>query len=226
MTGVLRNLGFGIGIALLIAGGLYWYTGHSKSQTVIVGGSNATSTPTTELGGVSGTGSYTVEPVGIAPPALGPVVISESFPTDATVVLRGMIEEQYAILREEPTRVDVWLQLGVNRKIGSDFAGAIEAWDYAAAVAPDEMRATAYGNLADLYLYFLKEYDKAEADFKQAIALNPHIIDYYRTLYYLYRDIRNDPAKEAAILAQGLEANPGNADLIELQKQLASSTAQ
>ena len=69
-------------------------------------------------------------------------------------------------------------------------------------------------------MYFLKEYTKADTRYNQAIALNPYVIEYYRALFYLYKDIFKDPAKASAILKSGLEANPNNADLLRYQTEL------
>ncbi|TSC68885.1 MAG: hypothetical protein G01um101456_441 [Parcubacteria group bacterium Gr01-1014_56] len=216
MSEIQRNALVGVGIATLLVAGGYVYL--QKTSTGAPTGD--TGVPTTTVNGVSGTGGYTVEPVGTTPPLLKAISITASLPEDAKVTLRSMIEEQYAILRKEPTRVDIWLQLGVNRKIGGDFEGAIEAWEYVAQVAPKEVSATAHGNLGDLYMYFIKDYAKADTRFTQAVTLNPKVIDYYRALFYLYRDIYKDKSKAQAILTLGLKNNPGNADLLLLQKEL------
>ena len=217
---------FSAGIIALIALGAYLYIQKGSVPSPSPADANpisaSTTTPTTTLEGVSGTGDYTVEFTGANPPALRTTSITASLPEEAKTILRAKIEAQYEILRSEPTRVDIWLRLGVNRKIGGDFDGAIEAWNYVAEVAPNGMRATAYGNLGDLYMYFLKDYKKAETNFKKAIAINPNVIEYYRALFYLYRDINKDKAAVADILAQGLKANPNNPDLLQLQAEAAS----
>lgn len=227
MNTIQRNLLIGLGIAILLAGGFYWvYTHQFKAQNT--DNPSATSTLSTSLEGVLGTGGgYTVEQVNVEPPALGPISISKDLPADAQTILRSKIEEEYTILRKDPTRTDIWLQLGVNRKIGADYAGAIQAWEYVTAVAPDGTRSVAYGNLADLYTYFLKDYPKAELNFKQAIAFNPAKIDYYRTLFYVYRDVyKTNTTAAADILKQGLVANPGNPDLLQLQTEYQKTHAQ
>lgn len=221
-----RNLLIGILLAATLAGGMYLVF-HPRSPASVSGQnpSIATSTATTTIGGVGGTGGYTVEQVQIPPPSIErPISITADLPDNAKAILRDKIQQEQVILRKEPTRVDIWLQLGVNRKIGGDYAGAIEAWDYVAAVAPNDVRAVAYGDLADLYMYFLKEYTKAEANYKQAIALAPNVIEYYRAMFYLYRDIFKDTAKAQAILTQGLKSNPNNSDLLQLQSKLDTGT--
>lgn len=213
-----------VGIIAFVALGAYLYTQKGEIPFPVPVGANgtnptSTTTQTTTLEGISGTGDYKVEFTGVNPPALRPISITTALSEEAKTILRAKIEAQYEILRAEPTRVDIWLRLGVNRKIGGDFAGAIEAWNYVAEIAPKAVRATAYGNLGDLYMYFLKDYKKAETNFKKAIAINPSVIEYYRALFYLYRDISKDSSAAADILVQGLKANPDNPDLLALQSQ-------
>lgn len=205
-------IGIIIAGALGAAGYFFLYKGSVTPST------NPNSQATTTVGGVSGTGSYTVEVVGAKPPSLDrPITITADLSDDIKTKLTAIIEQQIAILRKEPTRVDIWLQLGTNRKIAGDFEGAIEAWEYVAQAAPQSMSATALGNLGDLYMYFLKDYAKADTRFNQAISLNPHVLDYYRALFYLYRDIYKDNAKAEAIRALGIKNNPGTTDLQNLK---------
>jgi tetratricopeptide (TPR) repeat protein len=221
MTVIQRNLLIGLGVAALMAIGIYAYVIRSGTPSP---DANPTSlNATTTVRGVGGTGSYTVEPVGMTPPSLDrPIIItaSSSLSADNQKLLRTIEEQIIAQLRKEPTRVDLWLKLGTDRKIGGDYQAAIEAWEYVAQTAPKDISATAHGNLGDLYMYFLKDYAKADTRYNQAITLNPNVIEYYRALFYLYRDIFKDHGKAQAILTLGLKNNPNNPDLLGLQKQL------
>ena len=67
-----------------------------------------------------------------------------------------------AQLKADTTRVDLWLKLGIHRKIAEDYEGAAQAWEYVALTAPGDLRTIAYGNLADLYQNFLKDPAKAK----------------------------------------------------------------
>lgn len=190
--------------------------------------STAMGTTTVDLGnGVTATlppgatlhESTTTAGTAVQPPSLsGAISISSSLPSDAQTALR--IDEQTTIaeLKAAPTRVDLWLQLGVDRKIGGDYAGAIQAWQYVAEAAPASLSYVAYGDLGDLYQNFDVNYAKAEADYKAAIAINPNVIQYYTGLYYLYRYNENNISAANAIVAQGLKANPGNAELEQLSQ--------
>lgn len=211
-----RNLALSTLAVLLVGAGVYWLS-VDRMGNPTQSGPNASST---NVNGVAGTGQYSVETVGVESPKLGAISINASLDAEVRGILRRNIEAQYEILRKEPSRVDIWLQLGVNRKIGGDFEGAIQAWEYVAAAAPTPMVATARGNLGDLYMYFLKDYAKAKTNLSAAIQANPNIIEYYRALFYLEKDINKNPTAARTVVEAGLKANPGNPDLEDLKSLL------
>lgn len=218
MTLIQRNLLIGCAVVLACAAALFFV--FKPSSPFLPGTTSPTGTTTNWGGAINASGDYNVELVGTQPPALGPISITADLSAEAKTILRQRIDSQYAILVDNPTRVDVWLLLGTNRKIGGDFKGAIEAWEYVAATAPREMVATARGNLGDLYMYFLKDYAKAKTNLTAAIQANPAIIEPYRALFYLEKDINKNPAAARAVVELGLKNNPGNTDLLYLQSLL------
>ena len=64
---------------------------------------------------------------------------------------------------------------------------------------------------------FVKDYPKAEQNYKKALAINPRGAGYYVSLYYLYRDMMHDNASAADILAQGLKELPTDPTLLSLK---------
>ena len=154
------------------------------------------------------------------PPLTTPIVFVSSVSPEAQSVIRTNEEATVAELKKDSTRVDLWLKLGGYRKMAGDYEGAAAAWQYVATAGPKSINYVAYGNLGDLYMNYLKNYPVAESDYQKAIAINPQVIDYYRSLYTLYKYLyKTNTSAAADILAQGLKANPGNADLLQLQKQ-------
>ena len=156
-----------------------------------------------------------------APSLARPVTVAGSATPEEAAILKARMQSLVDQLRKEPKRVDLWLSLGVYRKMAGDYPGAIEAWNYVSATGPSTINFVAYGNLGDLYQNFVKDYTKAELNYKKAIAIKPTYIDYYRDLYMLYRyQYKTNTSAAADILTQGLMANPNNSDLLVLQTQL------
>jgi hypothetical protein len=233
-------LGAGILIAALLVIGFFFMRpgvegkpSHNTAPTTttgITGTSTATGTNDVNLGnGVIAhlppgthieqvnTGSTKVQP----PSLVGAINISPTLDPQAQTILRQKEETLITELKAAPTRVDLWLQLGVDRKIGSDYQGAADAWNYVAKVGPASLNYIAYGDLGDLYMNFVKDYPKAETNYKAAIAINPKVIDYYRALSGLYVSFYKTGTGAAnAIVAEGLKANPNNPDLLQLQASL------
>jgi len=216
-------------VVLLLLGGIFFL----RPGTPPAPSSTSTSTPLTQVGttttshgkGISltttsGHGTITLVTPVLPPSLTGSIYISSSLSPDVQASVRSNEEAIISQLKKDSTRVDLWLQLGVYRKMAGDYAGAAQAWTYVAHAAPSTISYVAYGNLGDLYMNFDKNPTKAEINYNAAIAINPHVIDYYRNLYMLYRYQIHSTAKAAAILSQGLSANPGNHDLLVLQQQL------
>ena len=216
-------LGVGVVIVLLIGGVLFL-----RPHTAVAPASN-TSTSTGRTASTTaylGNGITATLPPGATisvvtttpPPSLsGSIQISPSLPADAQAALQIQEETLISQLKQTPSRVDLWLQLGVDRKIGGDYTGAIAAWNYVAQTGPTSINYIAYGDLGDLYQNFDTNYAKAASNYQAAIAINPNVPDYYLNLYNLYRYDDNDLVAAEAILEAGLKANPNNAELLQLQ---------
>ncbi|MDE2071294.1 MAG: hypothetical protein KGI70_01000 [Patescibacteria group bacterium] len=178
----------GVGVAILVAAGLLFGL---PARTSTSTGTNATSTATTSVGGAGITttgGQVTVSlvsntGVSVPPPSLTrPITIDPNLPPDAQKILRDGEQNFITQLKADPTRVDLWLLLGTDRKIAGDYEGAALAWTYVAAVSPAPYNYTAHGNLGDLYLNFLHDFALAKADYQAAVALEPHNQDYVNGL--------------------------------------------
>lgn len=228
-------LGLGVAIAILLVGGIFLINkkGGGAGSVSTSTPSTTASTTTVDLGnGTSVTGPagsiVAVPDNGVQPPALSSAIIiasNTSLSPEAQTVVRNDETALIAQIKKTPTRVDLWLKLGVYRKMAGDYAGAIVAWNYVAAAAPNSASYVAYADLGDLYMNFQVDYPKAEANYKTAIAIKPTVIDYYKDLYTLYTSFyKTNQGLANAIVAQGLKANPGNADLLQLRSQIKSST--
>ena len=183
---------------------------------------------TTDLGNgvqVQTTGGATITEIPVTPssgaapvePSLDrPITFTGSMlPSDAQTIVKTQMQTIIANLKKDPTRLDLWLQLGIDRKQAGDYEGARQAWAYVQAVAPkDEISAA---DLADLFANFIKDYPQAETYYEKAIADNSAVIDNYLNLYTLYHySYKVGTGADVAIAKQGLAANPGNAELEQL----------
>lgn len=157
----------------------------------------------------------------IQPPSLtGAITFGPGLSADQEASLRSEEASVITLLKANPVRVDLWLELGVDRKDAGDYAGAAQAFQYVAATGPASINYIADADLGDLYLNFDKNYPQAETYYLKAVALRPDVVDYYRELYTLYRyDYKVGTGADIAILERGLKNNPGNPDLTELLKE-------
>ena len=97
------------------------------------------------------------------------------------------------------------------KKLVGDLDGAEEAWIYAHELSPNSYLVN--GNLAQLYMFDLRNYEKAEEFYLKAIAPENisgtgNLATYISDLYTLYHDIEKDDAKAEGILKRGLERLP------------------
>ncbi len=146
-----------------------------------------------------------------------------TFSKDLTPDQRASLGDQFAaikvVLASSTTDFNAWVALGGVRKAAGDYRGAEEVWLYTANRWPTG--SVAFNNLGDLYMNYLKDYPKAEENYKKVVMLDPQNINAYEALYALYRySYKTDTSAAADILAQGLTANPHNAYLLSLQSQL------
>lgn len=133
-------------------------------------------------------------------------------PEIKTIVLSQM-DKVIGELKKDSTNVNDWVMLGVHRKTIGDYEGARDAWEYAKALAPNEV--VVYNNLGDLYHYYLKDYKKSEENWKKTIAIKSDYIQGYRGLIDLYKYSMTDKIGETpTLLKLGIAKNPNSVDLM------------
>lgn len=175
---------------------------------------------------VSATSSPAVSPspaVKIPAPDLDrPVLISANLSDENARKARMEIQRIVAELKSDADSYDEWVNLGLYRKLIGDYEGARLAWEYAAAIRPGV--AVPYNNLANLYVYELKQPAKAEAYYLKAIENDPTTFQWYLVAYEYYRFIVKDEAKARAIAQRGISLDPR--DRVEFERLLADIEAQ
>ena len=151
-----------------------------------------------------------------------------SRPINFAVDLSIGVEEQKRItekitslqqkLKGDPNFYPGWIDLGSYRKMIGDYVGSVMYWEYALRL--NSKNYIVYGNLADLYAYYIHDNAKAEVNFKKAIENSPQQIYLYFQAAYFYRDVLKDTDKAKAIVRQGIKANPLSAELESLLNSL------
>jgi len=121
-----------------------------------------------------------------------------------------------AYTQSYPDQMDGWMTLGMVQKQIGNYQAAETAWLHVNEIRP--LNSTSFGNLADLYANFLKEYDKAEAMYRRAIENSmseAKNTSFYRNFFYFYKDYVKDETKAEQILLEGIENN-SKSDLLAL----------
>ena len=221
-----KNITIAIVSVLVVGLGVYIY------QDIKKRGVEAPQTPSSASSvGIQSTGDYTIKQIPIenqgskapAPSPNRPLTFSTDLPPEAKKIITDNVARLVTILKGDSSSFNAWLDLGSYRKQIGDYEGAREAWEYAALLAPESY--VPWNNLGDLYAHYLKDYLKAEQNFKKAVVLKPDYIGGYRALYELYYYSYKEKANLAPqILKDGLAKNPPNTDLMVLLAQYHKET--
>lgn len=181
--------------------------------------------------GIQSTGDYTIKQIPIEKPGSKapvpnlnrPLTFLSDLSPEVKKILADNTKRLTDILKSDSSNFNAWLDLGSYRKQSGDYEGAREAWEYATVLAPESY--VPWNNLGDLYAHYLKDFSKAEQNFKKSIALKPDYIGGYRALYELYRYSYKEKANLATqILKEGLAKNPQSTDLMVLLAQYYKET--
>jgi len=111
---------------------------------------------------------------------------------------------------------DALLKMGLIKQLVGDYTGAEQIFLYVYDLQTDGYILN--GNLGHLYLYYLKDYPKAEKFYLKAIssARGNNLYSYYTEMYDLYHDGFKDPAKTQDLLKKALVAIPDSSNLANL----------
>lgn len=217
----------GIFIVLVLAVAFYFmYNKNKKSITV-----NSDAVSTTTVGGtntkVLGSGDYTITQVPIEnkkrvpAPDLNRVVVfgkTVNLTEEVKKIVTDKITTLQSDLKKDNTNLNNWLSLGLYQKMAGDYEGAVITWKYVGEVANKDF--ISFGNLGDLYGYYLHDNAMAEMYYKKAIANAPTQSYLYVQLAMLYKDVFNDLDKARAVIVDGLKKLPDNQSLIETRDNM------
>lgn len=142
-----------------------------------------------------------------------PLVFDSTIPKSAQKQIGDKIENLKKTIKDEPTRIDYWLDLGVQWNIIGDYEGAKIAWEYAVSMNPQD--STIFSNLGKLYHLYLNDFPKSEKNLLKAIENSPNTIAHYHDLHELYRySYKQDTKLAVEVLLEGLAENPNNVDIL------------
>lgn len=88
-------------------------------------------------------------------------------------------------VEENRSDADAWFDFGYVKDFLNDHEGAVLAWEKAFELQP--LNFVTAGNLADRYQYFLKDYEKSELYYGEALKVRPDYTAAYEGLGDLYR---------------------------------------
>jgi|TARA_Y100000031_G_scaffold70041_1_gene77698 tetratricopeptide (TPR) repeat protein len=118
------------------------------------------------------------------------------------------LNKQYKKIQEDSYVYIRWINIGILKKRLVDYAGAEQAWQTAISYNPDQ--SLAFGNLADLYLFNLGEYEKAEEYYLKVLDMRSDNYTYYIGLVSLYRYNMTEKAHLIEeLMIEGARINPG-----------------
>lgn len=209
----LQKLGLTIGVLAIVGVGVYmvFYRGAAGPGS---GPQAATSTPNGAATSTNPSAGLTLS----TPDYKKPIAFSAGTSVDIRAQLNASLKLVQAQLDKNPLDIKAWVDLGTLHKMGGDYRLAAEYWEYL--TSSYSGTGTPYYSLGDLYQNFIKDYAKAEANYLLAVKVQPANVDAYASLYTMYHHTLGDDIKAAAILEQGLKANPGNNYLLSLQAEL------
>ncbi|MBN1778954.1 MAG: hypothetical protein JW816_01920 [Candidatus Buchananbacteria bacterium] len=120
---------------------------------------------------------------------------------------------------KDPENPSNWDDFAQIKEFLNDHQGAIDAWEMAYQLQPYNFRTTY--NLANVYQYFIKDYQKAEEYYLETLELQPGLTIAYQGLMDLYRyNLPDSQDKYEPIVLQAIEKNSANS--VEYYSQLIS----
>ena len=146
------------------------------------------------------------------------IVFTDDFPEDARQIMIDKIDKISQDLENNPNSFSDWLYLGLNRKAISDYEGAKLVWEYAKLLNPNNF--VIRGNMGDLYAYYLRDNQKAEENYLEALKLGPTQTYLYFKTAEFYRDFLKNDQKAREIIQAGIELSPNSLELQSLLQSL------
>jgi hypothetical protein len=176
-----------------------------------------------------GTGNYTIEQVPITegqgvpqpiPDLKSPVVFGNdpSLTPEIKAQISQKISDLQATLSKNPKDFDSWIELGLRQKSAMDYGATVASWEYAGKLSPTNF--ISFGDLGDLYAYFLHDTTQSEKYYAQAIKNGPTQAYLYIQLAQIQQDIELNTSKALSTIEKGLIQIPNDPSLLQYKSTL------
>ena len=222
-----KKSALGMLIALIVAGafGYYTYTHFTGTDSVAVieqddswkkEGEEVLKGQTQEKEAVLATVSKTeveaadnATAVSLVVPDLNrEITFFSAYPEEQKEKISSQIKDILALLKQDASLFNEWLDLGLLRKAIGDYGGAREAWEYASAIRPQN--SLSFSNLGVLYGYYLGNAALAEKNYLKGIENDPKLPYLYAQTADFYLEVMKNKEKAKNILEKGLKEVPGD----------------
>ena len=206
----------------VLAVGYYIYSDYSKNNSITENSSNNTVATSTnnniDISQILDVKTEELPDEQIKAIPVPSLVRQISFPAgmaeDAKAIYQKKIEDLENLLKKDSNSFQNWIDLGVFRKGVEDYEGTREIWEYASKRWPGN--SISFGNLGDLYGFYLKDYTKAESSFLQSILNTPDRERAYLQLADFYLNVMKDSVKAKAIIEEGISKAGTNENLRQM----------
>ncbi|MSU45331.1 MAG: hypothetical protein EXS47_01750 [Candidatus Zambryskibacteria bacterium] len=159
--------------------------------------------------GIKGGTKFSVK----TPDLNSPIVDHGNLDPAALKVITENIRTMSKNLASNPHDEDLWLRLGIHRKMLRDYEEAVLILNYVVKLWPNDY--VPYNNLADLYQSYIKNNELAEKNWLKVIELKADYISAYENLSNLYLTAYPEKKNLALpLLMKGLERNSHSTDLL------------
>ncbi|PIR88907.1 MAG: hypothetical protein COU07_03350 [Candidatus Harrisonbacteria bacterium CG10_big_fil_rev_8_21_14_0_10_40_38] len=143
---------------------------------------------------------------------IGTDLFIAEIPKDVQEKYKNELSDLNEGLKNTPDNIDLWIQVGIIKKIFNNYNGARDAWEYAKIVNPKH--STPYYNLGGLYGSYIKDFEKAEENYLKAIEIDPTLGYLYLGLADFYENFYTEKADQAIeVIKQGLVVVPDEPSL-------------
>lgn len=127
-------------------------------------------------------------------------------------MLRSKVTLDQDALKKDSTNLDAWLDLAIQYKQGGDISAAVQIWKYLDTAFPQQ--STSAFNLGVVYHQNLKQYDRSEKSYQEAIRRDPNAPIGYLGLHELYRySYKQNTTAAVDVLLEGMKRIPMDANI-------------